>query len=236
MKFKEKLIRASGYNGIDFFNTENIGIIGRGPSVNRLDLCYKKFNHCYLTGEFNHTLYKIEKYISGKQIVLCLMQYDRYRTTEENCQKFNINNMQIERQVGTDKYEEYISKFTDLKVVGFTKKHYDIVRKINKGIFNEDLNFFSTGILGIISALYFNPKNIYIIGLDFYNKNVKPYFVKEDKDISNIGQIEDSIKYLRTGMIKNINSICNNFRDIDLYLYTTYRGIKSKDNLHVIYV
>jgi len=184
-------------------------------------------------GEFNYTLDKIEKYIIGKQIALCIMQDNRYRTTEERCQKFNINNIQVKYQNGTKDYKKCISKFSDLKVSGFTKKHYDIVSKINS---DEKLNIFSTGMSGIISAACFNPKNIYIIGLDFYNKNVKPYYVKESKDIPGIAQIEKSIKGLRAGMIESINSICNNFQNTEFYLYTTYKMIKSKENLHVIYV
>ena len=99
-----------------------------------------------------------------------------------------------------------------------------------------DVSIFSTGMAAIVSALYFNPRDIHIIGMDFYNKNVKPYFVKEDMDIPYIGQIERSIKGLRGGMIESINSICDNFRNTNLHLYTTYRGIKSRDNLCVRYV
>ena len=233
MKLKERLAKVSEYRDANFFSADGIGVIGRGPSVYRLDLCYKKFSHCYLTGEFNHTLHKIGRYINGKKIVLCVMQHNRYRTTKENCQKFNINNIQIQCQDGTKEYRKCVSKFPDLKVSGFTKKHYDIVEKVN---FGKDLSVFSTGLSGILSALYFNPKNIYVIGLDFYNKNVKRYFVKEDKDIPGIEEIEKSIKGLRKGMIKSMYNICDNFKDTNLYLYTTYKGVKSKNNLHVIYV
>ncbi len=236
MKLKEKLKIISGYKNADFFNAKSIGVIGRGPSVFRLDLCYKKFDHCFLAGEFNHTLHRIKKYICNKQIVLCIMQHNRYRTTKENCCEFDIHNIQVRCQGGTKRYRKCMSKFPDLKVSGFTKKHYEIVNKINNK--NSDINhsIFSTGIGGIVSALYFDPKEIHIIGLDFYNKNVKPYFIREDKDLSNARRIEQSIRGLRKGMIESINSICNNFRNINLYLYTTYRGVKSKDNLCVRYV
>lgn len=233
--FKEKIKNVSRYRDIDFC-VDSIGIIGRGPSVYRLDLCYKKFNHCYLTGEFNNTLYKIEKYLIGKEIVLCTMQQFRYRTSEQNCKKFNIKNIQVSSQEGTIDHRKCIKKLSDLKVIGFAKKHYEIVDRINKNNRIKVGSIFSTGMSGVISALYFNPKDIYIIGLDFYDKSVKPYFVREDMDDPYVERIDFSIKGLRKGMIEGIYSICGAFPNINLHLYTTYGGIKSKNNLNVIYV
>ena len=183
--------------------------------------------------KFNKEFQFSVEYIINKQIVLCTMQPNRYRTTEDNCLKFNINNIQISSQRGTKKHKKYIPRFPDLKVSGFTKKHYQIVKKIST---DEDHSIYSTGMSGIVSALYFNPKKIYIIGLDFYNKDVKPYYIKEDKDVSYVGHINKSAKGLREGMIKSIYNVCNNFQDIDIYMYTTYRGIKSRKNLHIKYV
>lgn len=234
--FKEKIKKISRYRDVDFYNADSIGIIGRGPSVYRLDLCYKKFNHCYLTGEFNNTLYKIEKYLIGKEIVLCTMQQFRYRTSEQNCKKFNIKNIQISSQEGTIGHRKCIKKLSDLKVIGFTKKHYKIVDRINKNNQVKDGSIFSTGMLSVISALYFNPKDIYIIGLDFYDKSVKPYFVKENMDDPHVERINFSIKGLREGMLESIRSIRDLFPNINLHLYTTYSGIRSRNNLNVRYV
>lgn len=233
---KEKLIQISGYKDADFYNADSIGVICRGSSVYRFDLCYKKFDHCYLSGEFNNTLYKIEDYLKNKKIVLCIMQQSRYRTSEQNCKKFGIKNLQVRCQEGTKCHRDNIIKFPDLRVSGFTKRHYEIVAMLNDGKSNDDRSIFSTGLSAIISALYFNPKNIYVIGMDFYNKSVKPYFVKEDQDIAHVGQIDISIKGLRAGMLESINSMCDLFPDTNLHLYTSYRGIRSKNNLNVRYV
>ena len=119
------------------------------------------FNHCYLSGEFNHTLYKIEPYLIGKSIVLCVMQQFRYRTSEQNCLKFNIKNMQVRFQEGTNAHKKCIEKFPDLKVVGYVKTHYEITANINKGKSVNNRSIFSTGISGIISALYFYLKAYY---------------------------------------------------------------------------
>jgi len=235
-ELKHRLKLASTYKDANFYESQSIGVIGRGPSVYRLDLCYKKFNHCYLTGEFNNTLDKIGKYITGKDIVLCIMQLGRYRTSKKNCVKFNIKNIQVHYQNATPHHKTCIKNFSDLKVIGFSKRHYEIVSMINNYNPEGCKSIFSTGMLGIVSALYFNPKDIYIIGLDFYNRSVKPYFVKEDMDISDDDRIEKSIKGLRDGMLESIYSICELFPEINLHIYTTYDGIKSKGNLNVIYV
>ena len=233
---KEKLKRASEYKDVDFYNVNSIGVICRGASVYRLDLCYKKFNHCYLSGEFNNTLYKIEDYLRGKEIVLCIMQQLRYRTSKQNCERFGIKNLQIRCQEGTKEHGDNIAKFPDLKVVGFTKKHYEIVAMINENMVNDNRSIFSTGLSAIISALYFNPRDIYVIGMDFYDKTVKPYFVREMMDVAHVERINISIKGLRAGMLESINNICDLFPDINLHLYTTYRGVKSRNNLDVRYV
>jgi len=236
LEFREKLKEVSNYKDSNFHDANSIGVIGRGPSVYRLDLCYKKFNHCYLSGEFNNTLQKMGRYIQGKEIVLCIMQQQRYRTSKENCKKFDIKNIQVRYQEATRPHRKCISSFPDLRVVGFTKKHYEIVASINKALSRHERSIFSTGLSGIISALYFDPKDIYVIGLDFYNRSVKPYFVKEDKDVAHAEHIYNSIKGLRAGMLESIKIICDLFPNINMHVYTTYDGIKSRNNLHVTYV
>jgi hypothetical protein len=233
---KERLRQASGYSAADFHNADSIGVICRGPSVYRLDLCYKKFDHCYLSGEFNNTLYRIKNHLEDKKIVMCIMQQSRYRTLKQNCDKFNIKNLQVRYQNGTKYHKKCILEFPNLRVVGFTKEHYNIVADINKNNGESNHSIFSTGMSAIISALYFNPKDIHIIGVDFYDRSVKPYFVREDRDIPSTKRIIDSINGLRPGMLKSISNICDLFPHINLHLYTTYRGIRSRKNLYVRYV
>ena len=233
---KDKVKMASSYRDSNFYDAEKIGVIGRGPSVYRLDLCSREFSHCYLAGEFNNTLYKIERYLKGKDIVSCIMQLNRYRTSEENCKKFNIKNLQVRYQIATLYHKRCIEEFPYLKVVGFDKRHYEIVSMINNLNHERCRSIFSTGMAAVVSALYFNPKDIYIIGLDFYNRCNKPYFVKEAMDTPNSERIESSIKGLREGMVESINNICNLFPEINLHIYTTYDGIRSKGNLRVVYV
>lgn len=231
MNLKEKIVRAASYINTDFYAADNIGIIARGPSVYRLDLCYKQFNHCYLAGEFNHFFSKMGSYVYGKDIVLCIMQQDRYITPQKLREEFGINNLQIRFQSGSPKHKKCQKKYPDLKVIGFDKSHYDITEGIG-----EKNTIFTTGIAPLITALRFRPKNIYIIGLDFYNMNVKSYFVSEDHDVAQENVTGKCIKDFRYKMINSIYKACDNFPGTNFYLYTTYGMIKPRKNLHITYV
>ena len=230
LTLEDKIYRAtSNYNDSNFFSANDIGILSRGPSLYRLDLCYKKFNHCYLAGEFYNTLNFVEKYLLDKDIVLSIMQHERYRTSEYYCRKLGIKNVQVALQEGTEHYKKCVEKFRDLRVVGYNKRHSELMKNI-KG----EMDIHSTGILAIFFAIYFNPKNIYIIGVDFYNRNVKPYFRREEHDLPK--KKGNEVSSFRAKMISNLSSICRVCPDINFHLYTTFRGIKSNNNLNVIYV
>ena len=230
----DRIKKASSYKGADFDGVDGIGIICRGPSVYRIDLCYNKFNCCYLSGEFNNSLLKIGKYINGKNVVLCTMQNDRYRTSVDNCKKYNIMNIQVPYQNGTKEYRDCIEKFSDLKVVGIEKEHYDILKRMNGGSDCKAIPV--TGIFPLLSALYYNPRNIYIIGMDFYNRSVKPYYVREEMDVVDYPRIYGSSVIFRKMMIDVLINVCESFVDTNIYLYTTYKGVKNHRNLHVFYV
>lgn len=236
MILKRRIEEASGYRGTNFNDAESIGVICRGPSVYRIDMCCNKFSHCYLSGEFNNTLLGVEKYVMGKDMILCIMQVGRYRTSIENCEKFNIKNIQIKDQYGTPEHKKWIENFPDLKVVGFNKRHYEIVSMINEKSQGNGRSIFSTGISGVLAALYYNPKDIYIIGMDFYNRDVKPYFKKESMDSPLDGRIVKSIEGLRSGMIESIKSAAELFPETNFHIYTTYEGISTIGNIHVVYV
>ena len=224
LTFKDKIEKTISYKNTDFFKADSIGVIARGPSLNRLDLCYNKFNHCFLAGEFNNSLNIIDKYLLGKSIVLFTMRERRYRTSIKNCKRLNIKNIQVKFEQGSDDYRDCVKRFSDLKVSGCNKKHSKIAGKINK-----EYGILSTGIAGIFYSLYFNPVNIYIIGIDFYNENRDLYFIREEHD-------KKTPKNIRGIMVKNLNGIVRNFPETNFHLYTTYEDIKSYGNLDVIYV
>ncbi|MHA1469138.1 MAG: hypothetical protein ACTSSP_01105 [Candidatus Asgardarchaeia archaeon] len=159
-----------------------------------------------------------------------MIQYDRYRTSKYHCQKLGIKNIQLKSQEGTDDYKECVKKFPDLKVVGYNKRHCELINKID-----DESSLYSTGMASILFATYFNPKNIYIIGVDFYNRNVKPYFAREEHDLPKKKGAE-IYNGFREGMIKTFYHLCDAFPNINFHLYTTFRKIRSNNNINVIYV
>ena len=52
---------------------------------------------------------------------------------------------------------------------------------------------------------YFKPKKIYIIGIDFYNKMEKAYYVSEVHDETDSEHMDRSIREFRWGMIRNFS-------------------------------
>lgn len=237
MTLKKRILVASSYKDTNFFEAENIGVIARGPSSGAVKFCYDKFKHCFLAGEFNNYFEKIGLYLKDKDIVLSILYNFRYRTSAENCKKYNIKNVQVQYQYKTDDYLKCIEFYKDLNVVGYGRRHYDLIYNI----IGENRGIPSTGMGAILNALYFNPKRIYICGIDFYDNstnNKGVYFVKEDHDTN--AMVEDTgaalgRKNFRLNMIKAINKIARIY-DTKIIMYTTFRGIVSKKNLEVIYV
>lgn len=232
MSIKDRLKRIDNYKNIDFFSSDGIGIIARGPSVCYLKNCCDKFDNCFLAGEFNNAFSNIGKYIYNKNIVLTTMQPFRYMTKSCYCKKFNIENLQVGLLKKSKDYKICENKYPYLKVTGIEQEHFDILKRVN-----SPNAVFSTGVFPIICSVYFNPKNIYILGIDFYNENENIYYVHEDMDINGDDEVkEENIFRFRDGMIKTISNICDEFKNIDFHIYTTYRGIVSKKNLEIIYV
>jgi hypothetical protein len=231
--FEENLRKAYSYVGTNFFESYSIGVIARGPSNLKLSLCSDKFNHCFLAGEFNKTLDTIGSSLVGKDVVMCLMQPMRYRTSPENCKKYNIRNLQVSIRENTDNFNRAKRGYRDINVVGYTNEHCLLSEKIftygNKGIY-------STGIAAIFHAIYFKPKEIYIIGLDFYDEGCSQYGITEKHDILNEHSQETCIRSMREGMIHNLYSIVSYCENIQFYLYTTFFKLEGQDrykNLHI---
>lgn len=219
--------------GCNFFDAESIGVIARGPSSLRLDVCCGKFRHCFLAGEFDETLDLIGHYLEGKHIVLSIMQNRRYRTSEETCRRLGIRNLQIHLQENTRAFSKAKRRHPDLKVVGHTKQHYEMGRSI---FAFGSKKIYSTGIAGVFHALYFKPKELHIIGLDFYDESLSQYAVNEKHDVvSDTSQVRN-LRAFRTGMLANLRAMQRYSPETKFHLYTTFRGVTSYKNFLVHYV
>lgn len=230
VNFVDKIKRAAGYCDTNFFDAEAIGVIARGPSNVRVDLCSNEFSHCFLAGEFNHTLDKIGSYLKGKDIVLSIMQAGRYRTPKEKCIEYGIKNLQVHRQENSKAFRKIKEKYPDLKVVGYTKEHYDLGCKI---FTYGSKRIGSTGIGGIFNALFFRPKRIFIAGIDFYNQTQVQYAVSEDHDMVDENSLERNAKTFQEVMQANLYQMAEVFPEIDFHLFTTFGKVEDKRNLKV---
>lgn len=239
MKFQERLLRAAGYKNTDFFEKESIGVIGRGPSIRFLELCYDKFDHCFLAGEFNNNLDFLSALLLGKEIVLSIMQFKRYRTPVEKCYKFNIKNVQVPYHNNSEEFKNVIDYYPDLKVVGYT---FDQISEMKRIFLSQEttdnsnsFSIYTTGIIGVFNASYFRPKKVIVIGIDFYNTEFSKYVISEPHDDQQ-DTTENSASRMRDGMLRDLKLICNFYSDIEYYIYTTFMGLKSERNINVIYV
>ena len=234
--FIKNVQQAGSYVHTNFFEAQSIGVIARGPSNLKLQVCSDRFQHCFLAGEFNETLDRIGPYLLGKDVVMCLMQPQRYRTSPENCKKYHIQNIQVSVRGNTDNFNRIKGLYRDINVVGYINEHCLLSEKIftygHKGIY-------STGISAVFHAIYFQPKEIDIIGMDFYDEKNPQYGVSEIHDIFNDHSQEICIKNMREGMIHNFYSMIEYCENIQFYLFTTFKGLENTQkykNLHIFYV
>ena len=238
MILKDRIKRAGSYKGANFFKADTIAVIARGPSSIDAIKHKRDFYHCILCGEFNNTIERIQEALLGKEIVISTWHHLRYKLSKENRSKYGIKNVQVPFYGNSDKFRDSKKFYKDLNVTPYTEEHRDIAYKV----LGSSLYFATTGVGGIISALYFNPKKIMIFGIDFYytgegNKGV--YLCKEKKDVNldiNSKNTINSIQRFRVKMINAINSVSRYYPDIELEMYTTFKGIVSKRNLKVNYV
>lgn len=241
LSFKKRILQIEGYRDANFFNLKSIGVIARGPSNLSIKKIYKNFEHCFLAGEFNNNLRFFDKFFKNKSIVLSTIQPKRYRTSEALCKEFNIKNIQISHQYGTPKYNEIKEHYFDLKVVGYSGDQAKIAQKIFKkekdgkkdNIVEYKIN--STGIAAVFQAAYFDPKEVFIAGIDFYNTNFSKYLMDEEHD-DPTDSVVNSAMNLRQGMIEDFYSICDFYPNIIFNIYTTFRELESKKNVNIYYV
>lgn len=239
MAFIEKISKIIGYKDINFFRADSIGVIARGPSIRHLDICVDKFDKCFLAGEFNKNLEQWGEKVKGKDIVLSIVQSNRYCTPIEICRKYNIKNMQVNFHRGSSKHKVIQMSYPDLNVVGYTSDQSSELKQIFRKWEDEDNmeKYFvnSTGIAGVFHASYFRPKEVHIIGVDFYNTLYPKYLIGEPHDIPS-DTVEKSANNLQEGMVEDFHKIAYFYSNIRFYIYTTFRGISSLKNISVIYV
>lgn len=211
------------YRCSDFSKQDTLGVICRGSSLRYIKKYKKFFVNSFLVGQHIESLKRIGGYIKGYNIVLVSGSII-FKTNEELCKEFNI----VDLQMGIDpddsprkhfKYHKTRKKNRWLTLYPKPKS----IRERNKRLNIDQVSYPTTGIYAVDLACSFKPKNIHIIGLDFY---YAPYFTRE--------------KYHRpesrgrgSTMIKYFRALCREEKNIFFNLYTCCDRIESTDNLCV---
>ena len=91
---------------------------------------------------------------------------------------------------------------------------------------NGRITYPTLGLFAVDLASAYKPREIHIIGLDFY---CTPYFTKEKNNVGMSSNLKRS-----PNMIEYFKLLCKEEKHIKYYLYTCCNTIKSKGNLEVI--
>jgi hypothetical protein len=199
---------------------DDVGILLRGKSLEKLSLIIDKFNHCYIVNDFKKELNFVGKYIKGKNIIQYSNSMMDAMLVANNYKKFNISevNLSFTKSMFKNKYN----------IVGEYKK-----RGVKRVIFLADQyeqdtrSIHNTGVCCIFYVSeVIKPKRIWMIGLEFYHSN---YLVK--KNLAH--------QLVKTKKIKLIDSFIKIVKDhpsIEYNVITYFKNLPRLDNLNIMEV
>jgi len=153
---------------------KNLGILLRGQSLKKLDLIINRFDNCFIVNDFKVELSFCEKLIKGKHITHFVNSMMSASLYEKQYKRLNIKDIQF---AFTKKHLNNWKK--KIKTV---EKHYKSmgfkIEYIPNKYYEEGLRIRNTGMVSILyTSEIIKPKNLWIIGLDFYYSN---YMVKKN--------------------------------------------------------
>lgn len=201
----------------------DVGILLRGKSLERLALIYHKFDDCYLVNDSGKELNLFGQYLKGKNIVHFVNSGSRSTLIDKKQYKeYGIDTAQFSFTKGMvtgtkiDKLTNFYASFGVSKTGYIPEKHRKMVESIK-----------NTGVCCIFYvSKIIRPKRIWIAGLDFYHEN---YLVKENKP----HHLPKSKKIDLTG---SFVKIVRNYPDIEYNLVTYYKELPKINNLTVLEV
>lgn len=231
-------IKPHKYNCCDFSQVDSIGVICRGQSLGSIGKYKKHFENTFVAGQHLRSFEIIGKHLKDSNIVRVVgntffRMSDDYKDLYN---KYNIKDMQTALSL-------IASERKALKLRKLKNQHKDVLevhsiptnmRERNKRFIlkrkhtNGKISYPTIGLFSVDLACLYKPKDIHIIGLDFYCANV---FVKED-----INRSWRKNKSRSDGMIEYFKLLCKEEKDINFHLYTCCKRIKSNGNLRVIRV
>lgn len=219
-------LASPSYSCGKFDNLESIGVLCRGSSLKMLEQASKEFDHCFLVGQFDVALSRIGKFVLGKKIVQ-LINKSTIQTNKYTCDKYDIKDIQcnfdgwLDREM-SDGRKDLLNKIKH-------KNKWAVVHPAPPGIRErrgDKIDWVTTGIFCIDLACFLQPKQITIIGLDFYESD---YFVQEKVHVP-LKKNKDR----RKEMLKMFRLITERDSDIQFNVYTHSKTLKTTNNIKAI--
>lgn len=197
---------------------DNVGILLRGKSLEKLPLIIDKFNFCYIVNDFKKELNFIGEYIKHKNIIQYSNSMMGAMLLPNHYKKFKINevNLSFTKPMFKNKYNivgEY--KKRGVEKVSFLADQYE---QDTRGIHN-------TGVCCIFYVSeVIKPKKIWLVGLEFYRSN---YMVK--KNFPHQLQKTKKIK-----LVDSFIKIVKDHPNIEYNIVTYFKELPKLDNLNVM--
>jgi len=227
-------------------NLDNFGVILKGSSVKHICDYADKFDHCFMVNNFDRNIDNknsewetVSPHLKGKEIVHFVNRLTTAPLLKEHYEEMNIKHVQLPKIAMDDAlrivrpyYEdcglkchllpEEALKYNDF----FDDKYY-----LKPGDSNYRAKHPNTGVLAIIYAAgLLKAKNVWIIGLDFYQSDYL-YRRPWQTPIEN-----QQLKMKNTDMIGHFIDITKRTPDVNFHLITKASNIPESDNLKVFEV
>lgn len=221
------------YSFGDLSKIERIAVLCRGQSVSHIAKC-NDFDSCYIVGQFDGTLKVLGSYLLGKNIVQVINK-STTKISKKIHDKYNVNDIQcnfdgwLHRPPSSGRMDLYnkIKKQNKWAQVHLAPPGIRERRPCDKK--GLPMKWQTTGIYAVDLAAFWQPKEIWIFGLDFY---ASPYFKKEK---IHAGLKKNKLR--KKAMLHNFKKIVERDTDISFSLFTKCKDIKSNgSNLLVKYV
>ena len=226
------------YNCCDFSKVDSIGVICRGQSLGSIGEYKENFKNIFVVGQHLNSFDIIGKHIADSNIVR-VSGATFFKPSKRYLRLYNAYNMRdIQTALDPTKSPRKELKFKKMKEthkgvleahpmpVGMLDRNKRFISKKKYG--NGKITYPTIGLFGVDLASAYKPKEIHVIGLDFY---CVPQLSKE---CANVSWKKNMAK--GDSMREHFNLICEEEKDIQFYLYTCCKKVESTENLKVINV
>lgn len=208
-----------------FKNHSNIAVLGRGPSLFKIEIIKEYVSAIILCGQHVNSMEILGKHILGKECLQVVMQKTP-KIPDEFLHKYKINNIQTLCNVGsTERWVKQVKKYYPKNLHFYDQQNLIPVT--------------SAGLAGVLLASTSEGvKNIYTCGIDFFQSSkdlgvAKGHYFSEEKNRIKLGYGQ-KLSYFRK-MSESMLLICNTYPHINYIMRTSCRSLSIQaPNLTVI--